>query len=315
MLLELGHDRGFLVSSPRGPFRYNLRFLPLRAPVGIVSPGYLGVLDEFPYWNAVFDLYRKDRLDEALLVMKDLGIGMYGDYGMAGDFIYLEGITSDESEIIRLGDRLEMEVIRGQLPFPYEELTLLANATYDEVRLIGGGALEKTDTCITVLVKGGEIPGASWRDGYYTPKEPYGKICLPMPGVLPKVMTGMKRGLAYNLAFQIAGGQASLWLLEAFASVVTGSTGSHPPMWLSPDQLDVALIEMDDSDEAIARLAYARAQSAAVGKYLSGHGGVDGILHCLSLHRPSRTPSIATRHAVEKAYSMSPKELYVATRR
>jgi len=283
LLFELGHDRGYLASGSRGPFRYNLSFLPLRAAVGTVSPGYLGFVDEFPYWNAVFELYRKDQVKQAVDLMEKIGIGMYADYATAGDIIYLEAATGDDSEIIRVADRLEVECIREQLPFAFDDLGHRLYIEYGEVRSTFGETAPEVDTLLSLLMSDAAIPTAIWRDGYFTPKTPYGKICLPMPQSIDRVLETFRRGLVYQFAFEASAGQADLWLLEA-ATVLVGSLPSPSSLPDDEGQLNRALFELDDTPAAIEHLGASRGCCHRIGNFLLDHGGPAQLVKCIEYH-------------------------------
>lgn len=285
MLLELGHDRGFLASSTRGPFRNNLQVMPFRIPVGVISPGGLGILDQFPYWNAIFNLYRDENLDKAMAVVEEIGIGTYGDYALPGDFVFLEAATSADSEIIRLGEHLEVEVIREELPFSFDELASALLGAYKTVAQSFEQIAATVNTLATLLIKDGTIPTACFHDGYFTPKNAYGKICIPMPNGLGAIATTFTRGLVYQFGFEASDGQAEIWLLEAAQVLIEDKPVEMPPVWNSPKDLGLALNQEEDTPEAFDRLAEAKSQCRKIGHYLVARGGSDRLVQCLLEHR------------------------------
>jgi hypothetical protein len=316
MLAELGHHRGRVVSNPRGPFRYNLRFLPLRAAVSDVSPGALGIVDEYPYWNRVFQLYGEERLQEAVEVMSQLGIGMYGDYSISGDVVYIEAATSEESEIVRINEHLELECIREQLPFEFDTLGHQLDSAYSRVRAVFEAPDSIRDTLLTLFLKDAAIPTAAWRDGYFSPKTQYGKICLPMPQDVDAILAAFGRGLAYQFAYEMSSRQAENWVLEAATLLASPEPTSIPvPKWLNEFDLNVALAPIDGTELSTQKLAEARTQTHRIGKYLLGHGGSAQFVRFLDEHtRAYETAGIgsATERATKSTYRMPVYDLFFA---
>ncbi|MFI5385614.1 MAG: hypothetical protein ACHQ50_05775 [Fimbriimonadales bacterium] len=315
MLLELGHDRGYLVSSPRGPFRYNRRFatLPWRAPIGVVSPGNYGVLDEFHYWNAVLGLYRQDDLQGAIQVMDRIGIGMYGDYGMAGDIVYIEAATGEVSEIVRINERFEVECIRAQLPFAFDDLGNRLASAYSHVRSIFGDSTPPIDTLLTLLFTWATIPTATWRDGYFTPKTRYGKICLPMPQDLDVIEAGFRRELMFQFAFEASAGEAEPWLLEAATMMDGGSVAGPASKLLFGESLNRTLYQESDSPEAFEMLSEAQDQCHRLGRTMLAFGGAERLVKCLEeCARAAQSPGLGTitKRAIKAAYGLSFEDLF-----
>jgi hypothetical protein len=312
VLLELGHNRGFLAGS-RGPFRYNLRMMPFRASVGLVSPGAFGIVDEFPYWNSVFELYADDNLKEATALMDQIGVGMYADYATPGDFIYLEAATSEDSEIIRIDDSLEVEVIQEQLPFTFDALAEQVRSAYKHVRSQFGSRAPASATLLTLVVQDAVIPTAAFRDGYITFKKMYGKICLPMPQDLSQIARGFRRGLIYQYGMELSAAQADLWLLEAATSITEDGGLESPGAWLDPQPLDRALLEESDTREGFARLAAGRWQCRQIAEFLLQKGGSGNLVSCLAEHaKKSSFPGFGTitSRAMKATYGFSLDRLF-----
>src|ERR1044072_3565283 len=307
MLLELGHDRGVLTSSLRGPFRFNLRLFP-RMPVGSASPAYIGVLDEFPYWNAVFDLYRRDEVQPAVELLEKIGIGMYGDYSVPGDIIYLEAATSADSEIIRVTDHLEIEVIREQLQFDFDTFAKAIATEYPRVCDFFGVLTPPVDTLLTVLLEKAEIPTAALRDGYTTPKSSYGKICLPNSGSIDALVEGFARCLLYQFGFEASSGLSDLWLLEATNALRKPDLAGGTVNFTEAEELDHAIANVGDGDEDLKRVWLARKACWIIGDYLLKIGPPDKLIRCLADHR-EHIAGNATGHTLHKTYGMYGKEI------
>jgi|GEM_PF-4731303 len=317
MLLELGHDHGSLAEIPTGPFRYNLGLVPLRLPADALSPAAFGVLDEHPYWNAIFDLYRQDELKRAVEVMEKIGIGTCADYAIAGDIIYLEAATSDASEIVRIDEHLEVECIREQLPFPFDELGQRLAGMAPGLRNVFEHFPRKIDTLLTLLVNEATLPAACWRDGYFTPKELYGKICMPMPRDVDSILAGFTRGLVYQYAFEATARRSEFWLLEA-ATALDAEPGKPTSIkWLDPDSLSRALAEMGESQPAIDHYAVAQRQCSRIGHYLIAKQGASRFVDMLIEHeRLSAEPGLGsvTDRALKKVYGLSTADLFATAR-
>jgi hypothetical protein len=284
-----------------------------RMPVGSASPAYFGVLDDFPYWNAVFELYRKDELQAAVDLLEKIGIGMYGDYAIPGDLLYLEAATSADSEIVRLGERLEIEIVRSQLPFPFDELAGEVVKTYGEVKDFFGSAAPRVDTLLTLLIEGSSIPTASLRDGYFTPKTDYGKICLPMPQDLAGLRVAFAVELTYQLAFETSSGLADLWFMEAVTATMGLPSEPVEPRWHSVSDLDRILCSDSDEESQVEAVRSARRQCRTLGDRLLSMHGPEGIVRCLTKHH-GHLAGRPTEHAMRAVYGMSPDELLLTRR-
>lgn len=278
-------------------------------PVGSASPAYLGVLDEFPYWNAVFDLYRRDELQPAAELMEKLGIGMYGDYAIVGDIIFLEAATSSESEIIRVSDHLEIEVIPGQLEFAFDDLAKVVEGAYRLTRDKFGVTVPPVDTLLTLLVKEGQVPTAALRDGYFTPKQSYGKICLSATNSVEDIAMAFSHELAYQFAFEITRGLSDLWLLEAATALVGDSKPGDTRRLPDSGELDRTLCLQEDDDAALAEVRRAREDCRQVGAYLLSQGQAQKFVSCLAAHREHLVGNV-TGHALHETYGMYTKEVF-----
>jgi hypothetical protein len=302
VLLELGHDRGYLASSPRGPFRWNRNWggLLLRPAVGVVSPGYLGIRDEYPYWNAVFDLYRQDDLEGAVKVVGRIGSGIYADYAIAGDIVWLEAETASEGEIIRIRERCEVEIVRTGEP-DVKELLARIGTSYDEVLALFGPAHITRELLMTVFQQGRSIPTAQWRDGYFTPKRDYGKICLPASFD----QTALKRALVFAFAYELSSGFAALWLLEAATALLDLPLPAQPSR-LNERELERTLGRLYGEGDPEEELHHARAQAQTIGHKLLARGGAEKLVALLQNHKPSESKLKSTDAAIRRTYGDSP---------
>jgi hypothetical protein len=311
MLFETGHDRGYLSRKRRGP----ARFLAL----DLLAPSKWGYVSDTGIWAAAMDAYLEDKLEPAAALVELRGLGIAGDYLEFSRILEAELECGSSSEIMRLSASLELETVAAEFDSASSAPQVLAEVERAEALL---GVARTSATMVTILLRHAYIPTSILAGGYYVKKSAYGKICIPgdLADDPAALAYAVRRGIAYQIAYDLSEGEACRWLLEATASAVEPPVDavavrqlrSDPALWLSPTELEhVFQAESGDDLEACRR---ACEQAHAVGWFLARRP--NGLIECLRAHGRDGPPverrgyPLATEDAALHVYGQNCEEVF-----
>jgi hypothetical protein len=315
MIFRVGHDRGFLGRNQRGPFAVNRH--PFHAAVGVVSPGGLGILNDFSGWNSVFEYYLRDELTEAMNLALEIGVGPQAEYSFFLAMLEAELAVSEGSEIESLGNGVELEVDPGQVSTAQREeigKTLLGEVYSAGRRLPpASGSL-----LVTILEPGALLPSVAFQEGFYAAKHNLGKLCLPAESTEDPVVLGrrIRRGMAYHVGAQRTADTADAWLLEAMTTLCDAQyQGKSSYQAMSPRELNLRL-EGAGNDDNLESWQDARALAAFLGGHALATRTMEELGKLLDAHVEKgwgdllpHADSSPTDRALRRAWKTSSAEL------
>jgi len=261
MVFRVGHTRGFRGRYERGPHAANRN--PFHAPVGILSPGGFGYVNDWGDWNRAFQAYAADDLALAQEFTANLGVGHEGEYIPFVTVLNTEAELAAASEIHRIADDVEVEIAEGQ--------------SIDAIREEIIGELKEAQSylppanrplMISLLLPGALLPDVAFSDGLFVGKLEYGKMLIPheIQEDAARFQRAVGRAWAYHVGVSLSGELCDAWLLEAMTALVDADEKAlFPPTALHARDLNVILegAGKDDSDEMWRR---ARVQCGNIGR-------------------------------------------------
>lgn len=283
------------------------------------------------YWDAALEHYQWDRLEQAFDQIADWGIGEAGAYLRWYRVIEAETTTRRKSEVRHVNEWLELEIVPEEVRELESELAASALKACDKVAArLGWSHTEPTR--IAILASETEAPWATHPYGYCALKEPYAKICLP--GYLIDDLDEFTQAVAHEYAHVVSAGLADdyapRWIEEAISVLVEQEfdeaswrgfrNGSLP--WLSPSDLELALIGRSDDDGDKEEVWLAYQQAGWIGRYLASLGEerqLGDLLRSIADESPVRNLArIARRQgredaALRQVYGLNVRQLFERT--
>ncbi len=315
MIFRVGHDRGYLGRNQRGPFAVNRH--PFHVAVGIVSPGGLGILNDFSGWNSVFEYYLRDELAAAMNLATEIGMGPQAEYAFFLAMLEAELAVSEESEIETLGHGVELEVMPSQVASSRREevAKTILGEVYSAGRRLPTSA---APLLVTILEPGALLPSVAFSEGFYVVKHALGKLCLPAESIEDPVVLGrrVRRGMAYHVGAQRTADTADAWLMEAMTTLCDSQyEGKERFSPIGARELNL-ILEGAGRDDNLETWQQARALAAFLGKHVLATRTLQELESLLNAHVEKgwgdlfpHADSSPTDRALRRAWKTSSAEL------
>lgn len=203
--------------------------------------------DDSARWDAAFELYDQDLLDEAWELIRDAGTGPWGSYLRWYRAIEAERASRALSIRERLNDRLTLEFVAGEVGTRFDDVVRATLETCDDLdrRLDVDRDLP---VLVAILARAVDAPWATNRHGYCARMVDYDKICLPAYVLddMEEYRAAMAHEYAHTISYHLAGGGAPQWLEEAISVLVEdlvdeearAALESGEAAWLGPQALE-----------------------------------------------------------------------------
>jgi hypothetical protein len=275
-------------------------------------------------WGVALAHYHADRLEEAYEAALDIGAGLLGRYLTWFRTIEAEALTRRRSELRRITEFAELEVIPDEIGGGER---LVADAALRAFQDVGSrfGYSHESQIRLTVLAQESDAPWLYGRFGYCIAKNDLYKICVPLSllGRPQELYDTLRHEYAHVVVGMLTKDRAPRWVDEMVAMLAEGgvrrdrarlfATGEWS--WLSREELEAELLELEDSEGRF--MAYL--QAGLVGMYLAsrfGEGKVGEFLrafgsggHWIELWRRVRGSSL-DEIAIRAAFGLKPGELF-----
>lgn len=241
-------------------------------------------------WKAAFEHYYWDRMQEAWALIEESGVGeasyLLGSYRL----LEAEWITRRQSEIERVNEWMQFELVPEELGQKAADLhALTLDACEDVARRLGW--THSAQTLVSILAAEVDRPWATNPYGYCVDKFPYEKICLPFhlandPG---QYFQAAAHEYAHVVSLNLSLGRAPRWLSEAISVLVERPLDRYALKqfrsgrwtWNEPSELE-GMFNVNSEDREGVWMAYQ--QAGLIGRYLASLGGERNLALLLKEH-------------------------------
>ena len=300
---------------------------PLEA--GLLPPAVWGMsrATNRPKWRVALKLYERDQVSEAYDVAFGAGVGDFGQFATALGIIEAEARTSNQSEITRVSDWMEVELVRNEQRRPASELGAIAQdaiqKVWSKIGLRTGDA-----TMLTLLANDIVLPTFVDPTGYVVAKRSYVKYCLPAIAAEDdqRLHTQIQMLAACHAAGVISSYMAPPWLIgatEAVSDVAVTKEArygfcSGGTKWSEPTHLNSKLLGQSLGANPVQAALDSLDQAVLIGRYLIEQKGIKTFRDLLSYHSPASIfhhfilllSNDPTRDACKKLYGFAPEYLF-----
>lgn len=203
--------------------------------------------DDSSRWEAAFELYHHNKVEEAFVLVRDAGVGPWAAHLKWYRIFEAEWMSQRRSERAELEPWLTLEFIPNELePLRPEVEARIRRATSD----LGGrlGWDHERPVLLAILAEEADAPWATNPYGYCMEMADFDKICLPhhLLTDLDEFEQAVAHEYAHVISATLSEGLAPVWLEEAVSVLSERSfdpealeafrSGGEP--WLGPDELD-----------------------------------------------------------------------------
>lgn len=278
-----------------------------------------------PVWRTVFQLYDQDKVVAAMELAQQ--VGAVRDLGQDVNQIYAEAVVRQSGQSDRVTEWLTLETIPDEVGEYADPLrTIVKEACEQSSQMFGWD--NSVPVWVTVLPTEAREDWMPARFGYYVPKAPYGKVCIPSALVGSERLSPVVRHeFTHHIARHMGGGNVNRWLGEGLATLAEGVWFGHAvgmflsdrATWLSPGDLN-QIVSADNRDHTmLGRIGVGYAQSNLIVRYLAQTHGVASlglVLQNLGESGPIRylSQAVFPRPLVDVAfravYRMSEQEVF-----
>lgn len=206
---------------------------------GIPHPftsGYFGAHD-WEQWQAAYQLYIDDRVEAALEIAIEIGVGFRAEKLPFFTMLEAEAATAAKSEVYRASDWLTIEWCPSEVAAPIDEVATIAlNACETIARKFNW--VHGIPTVITILTLESD---QGYRLGYETPKTSYEKICVAGDSLSTAFFpTLLAHEYGHVIAENLSFSKIPTWLSEGCAMWGAEQLTKNPWNWLSAGDLESA---------------------------------------------------------------------------
>lgn len=287
-----------------------------------------GSVGESAEWQVVYKAYMADQVEAAYQAILDLGLGATGNHASWFGRVEAEALSRKHSEIRTINNWLQVETIPNA-PEGLDQF-LLQRCEKTARRL---GFTEHSDLLITIFAPNANTPWTEGRYGYFVPKTPRAKICLPIEivGSPTALAQTLDHEYSHLITETLASGRAPRWVNEGVAVLMEGGpdlrfinafAGSQVP-WQTPVTLELAFSNSQNLAHEASRLSLAYQQSGIIVAHLAkikGERSIGDLLRAysdnsvwqdLKLKFTGQTP---TDEAIRQVFGISTEELFSAAK-
>jgi len=296
---------------------------------GLLPPAVWGMSrgTNRPRWRVALKLYDRDQVTEANEIAREAGAGDIAQFATALGVIDAEARTSSSSEITRVSDWMEVELIAKEQNRTAAEIGTAAEAAIKSVwsRI---GLRTGDPTLITFLAEDVVLPPFLEPTGYVVVKRPYVKYCLPARATEEdqRLNVQLQMLAACHAAGSVSSYMAPPWLIcasEALTDIAISKEArygfcSGGIKWREPSQLNGRLLGQNLLDNPVQSALNSLDQAVLVGRYLLEQKGIKAFRDLLSYHSPASVfqhfvlllSNDPTRDACKKLYGFAPEYLF-----
>lgn len=289
------------------------------------APTMWGLVDDYPFWNAVIQLYDEDKLEGAFEVANRLGDGREGRGIYFYRLIEAEYALRRNGLVKELAPSLSLEYMPSEQEHRVDWLMGATAHVLDEMRTrLNWTGEEKV--WVSVLPEQYDFAFASNRFGYCAQKTDFYKICLPAHAAADPTLFGvtLAHELAHVVSLSLSKQRLTKWLGEGFSVFISGEGDNRsrvaflnkPQLWLAPRELESQFGPGVDLDSLPKWLAYQ--QAGWVVRYAAKLQGIPGLMRLLEFHgdesfwhnmKVLALERSRTGDAIQEVYGMSEEEL------
>lgn len=279
-------------------------------------------------WDAAVRAYHGDKLELAMSIAEQSGVGNLGTRLDTYRMIEAEALLRVNSVRTKVNDWLELEFLPGQVGASVDVLEQWAMGACEDV-VDRFGWKHGPPVLLSLLLHESDVPWTPHRFGFHIAKNPYDKICLPGGLVRDpdEFRDAVRHEYAHVMVHHRTEGRCPVWLHEAVAMVAAEkpgpvafarfATGTWP--WLDPRSLDRAFRDDREDRSGQQRVWVAYQQAFAIGwhmKSLKGESGLGAVLDGFSDNGFFKSLTMAVKNqdpadeAVRQVFGVTQEQMF-----